>query len=979
VTASTLSQDVSGVASRTKEIFETRCFKCHGLNGQAEAGVFILDRERLVAERQVIPGDKSSKLLRLIETGFMPADLFETGEKLPEEEVKAVRTWIEAGAPEFLPAKREPRTFLRDEALVAEIVRDLSQLPERERKHMRYFSIAHLYNAGVPGERPEVSEDELEGHRIGLAKLLNSLSWQKRISIPLPVDQSRTLLRIDLRDYSWTPDNWRKVVESYPYGIRYAGADLVAQLSGAVLPYIRADWFVRTAARPPLYHALLDLPDKVRDLEKRLGVDGVKNFADEKRMFRAGLRKSGVSRNNRVIERHEAAHGAYWRSYDFATSVAEQNIFKNPLELDPAGGEMIFNLPNGLQGYMITSAGGDRIDEAPTNIVFDKGASDPVVRTGISCMKCHYAGMKVFTDDMRPVLTQLAGSKPTFDLAKALVLYAPQATIDSSLKGDAEAYRRAIEAAGGKVSSNERTEPVNALSRKYEDDLTVGQAAAEAGLDVPAFQERLKRSPRLVGALGFGQLLVSGGGYKRDAWEEYFGELVKELELGTFLENRTGHAEDTRDLTVERQASNKSKGSTTGLDAALAEAAHLRVVGRFEDAIAAYRRITQAAPDCADGHYESGLLLHEQGRAAEAIDALRAATKAAPGHLQAHFQLIMLLPKAEAVGAYRRRVDQEDTCANRVLHAYALLMDGRRDEAVAQAREALRLDGTSAEAHCVLGMALTSTNQSTEALAELRDAVRLNAAYSVARSHLGWALFRQGDAAGARTQFQEMLRLEPQRAWAHGSLGQFLLEIKDFEGAAREAEEAVRLAPKVGIGHWVLGCARFGAKDNCGSLIALKEAARLSPESAMFRLDLGAVLVESKDYCSAIRVYKEAIQLDANSPVGHWRLGIAYTLTKDWVSAETEMREAVRLAPRGAIYRRELGNIFIWRGNFEAAITVLKQAISLSDDAESHNLLGVAYSRQSKFSAAAAEYREALKINPAYEPASSNLKLLVGY
>ena len=82
-----------------------------------------------------------------------------------------------------------------------------------------------------------------------------------------------------------------------------------------------------------------------------------------------GSNNSGVSNHNRVVERHTSRYGAYWKSYDFAGSVGTQNILTHPLNFTHDGGEAIFNLPNGLQGYYLANASGFRLDDAPINIV----------------------------------------------------------------------------------------------------------------------------------------------------------------------------------------------------------------------------------------------------------------------------------------------------------------------------------------------------------------------------------------------------------------------------------------------------------------------------------------------------------------------------------------------------------------------------------------------------------------------------------
>ena len=149
----------------------------------------------------------------------------------------------------------------------------------------------------------------------------------------------------------------------------------------ADIPSVHVDWFVAQASLPPLYHDLLSLPSTDRELETRLEVDVIRNLlnAPSVRVWRAGTNNSGVSNNNRVIERHLSRYGAYWKSYDFAGSVGTQNIFTHPLSFTHDGGEVVFNLPNGLQAYYVTNASGFRLDDAPINIVSNPAASDPTV------------------------------------------------------------------------------------------------------------------------------------------------------------------------------------------------------------------------------------------------------------------------------------------------------------------------------------------------------------------------------------------------------------------------------------------------------------------------------------------------------------------------------------------------------------------------------------------------------------------------
>jgi len=527
-------------SSLARNILNRRCFDCHGANGVARKNIFVLDRERLVASRTIIPGNTNSLLLEVVESGAMPMG----GPELTQEEKDVLRTWIANGAPNWDDTKQSNRTFLTEPALLALIRNDLLQTSDRSRPFLRYFSLAHLYNAGV-------SEDELATDRAALSKLINSLSWHREITPIASIDSARTIFRIDLRDYNWTAATWNLLLAIYPYGIRSADSRVIDQLSGCPLPYVRADWFVANASIPPLYHDILGLPRTVRELERILGVETARGLEEEKNVVRAGLRSSAVSQNNRVLERHISPHGAYWKSFDFRSNLDNQNIFKDPLRLNPAGGEIIFNLPNGFQGYFLINAFGQRIDEAPVSIVSDRNSpDDPVIRNGRSCMSCHYAGIQSFKDEVRPVVRGLSFSP--FDLQKVLALYPAQSALDTLIERDRSRFEQAAAAIRASAISAQ-TEPINTLSRRFLAEMSVNQAAAETGLEASEFQSGVSRSPRLL-ELGYGQLLVRGGGIRRDFWEKHFGDVVRELALGDHVASVIVLSPRTRGVTIPNLA-----------------------------------------------------------------------------------------------------------------------------------------------------------------------------------------------------------------------------------------------------------------------------------------------------------------------------------------------------------------------------------------------------------------------------------------
>jgi hypothetical protein len=242
-----------------------------------------------------------------------------------------------------------------------------------------------------------------------------------------------------------------------------------------------------------------------------------------------------VSRNNRLIERHETSHGAYWKSYDFSDNTGAQNIFERPLgpgnderSFRHAGGEIIFNLPNGLQGYLLVNAQGKRLDKAPTDIVSDPRRPDRAVENGLSCMACHARGIQFKDDQVRAHVEKNRGAFPNDEVDTILTLYPPAATFRQLLKEDAERFERAARATGAHAG---RTEPILALASQYEAALDARRAAAEVDLPGNEFLARLERSPGLQRSLG--PLQIPGGTIPREVFDSVFAELVGEYKLGT--------------------------------------------------------------------------------------------------------------------------------------------------------------------------------------------------------------------------------------------------------------------------------------------------------------------------------------------------------------------------------------------------------------------------------------------------------------
>ena len=510
------------VAQDAYLILEQKCLTCHGPNGPFTEELIIESASQLVGSGAVVRGApvQSELFRRLFEED--EAKRMPLGQpQLSAAEIQKIGAWIQAGAPSW--DIEHDVSFITTDEMLTTIQNHLETLSAFDRPSARYFTTTHLYNAG---EGPEV----LRAAAIALSKLVNSLSWGYTVVKPEAIDAQGTVFYIDLRDYEWdTRDAWTQIETVYPYVIEFDATTrpvlhrkLTALREEMVceVPFVHVDWFLAVASLPPLYHDILSLPETESALERELGIDVAGNLrrAPGLRVLRAGTNDSGVSAHNRVVERHSFRNGAYWKSHDFASSVGPKNILQNPLSFDRDGGEVIFNLPNGLQAYYISDGAGNRIDVAPTAIVSNPAASDPSVRNGLSCIGCHTEGMKTFEDVVRGTYEQLP-ENPIKE--QVLRLYVEKTEMDRFVDEDTARYRDALEATGGIFGG---IEPVHRFHEKFQEALDASHAAASLGLQESVFVKAIGGNSGLQ-ELGLAGLL-SGGNVKRDAWTANFSEIV---------------------------------------------------------------------------------------------------------------------------------------------------------------------------------------------------------------------------------------------------------------------------------------------------------------------------------------------------------------------------------------------------------------------------------------------------------------------
>jgi serine/threonine-protein kinase len=573
------AENQSELSQKAFAVLKTHCYRCHGVK-QLVKGLDVLNHKSLTANNggeefeayYVVPGKPDqSGLWQSVdpENAYMPKEGSAEAASITNAERLILKEWIKQGA--VFP-KRRMREFISTKTILSAMRDYLFESKADDRKFLRFFTFTHLYN-----NNEKVTEYDLRLYKAALSKVANSLSYQRSMHLPQAVPGSEgTVFVVDLRRLGWDQRNiWLEVLKQYPYGLKYdyvrdeqtqqIAKDL-ALLSESSLPFVRADWFVFMASQPPLYHTILDLPETIQELEQRLEVDFHKNYQNGWKaggLGRAGFGRSGVSRQNRLVERHKTGAGAYWISYDFKPRRARGDLVRFPLGPEfegnkfnrhsflHDGGEVIFNLPNGLQAYMLADGQGNRLDiPAPADIVFDSAAvsGTPAIINGLSCMSCHRNGMISNLKDEIRGANAVGGTI----LDKVKALYPPSDVMDRWLEQDSRRFQTALQEATGpflqveedaKKPITEFPEPVGKVAGQYLADLAPLEIALELGIEnVEILQAKIEANRELL-KLGLGTLTQQPAGtIKREKWETLDGtslyqDVAVELRIGTAVQH----------------------------------------------------------------------------------------------------------------------------------------------------------------------------------------------------------------------------------------------------------------------------------------------------------------------------------------------------------------------------------------------------------------------------------------------------------
>jgi hypothetical protein len=516
-----------------ENVLASRCGYCHGpaLKDQAEAGMnYIDDIDQLVEKGKILPLNAAgSPLVQKMVRGLMPPP--GSGYPLPTAaEIDVVVSYINEpryweGAPVTDCADKDQ--LVTFDQLYEAVNRDLSSVDDDDQPFVRYISLTNRFTAGV-------CADALNRDRQALVKMMNMLSIKGPIGEVTPANQNETLYRIDLRKFDWDRsitvnnevfnDVWEAIARFNPYAVEFVGDDVDDAKADLLtdFPVMFADQMLDVAIIGNLYYAIVDI-DVAQTLttfaSDKLEIN-LQDDIDDEDAIRAGTTKSIVTRQDRLLERHDIGNrgGAFWLSFDFDAD-ANESIFEDPFGFAPGGSEAIFTLPNGMLAYIIADANDNIVEES--NILLDRSQDNFLAITAVSCSNCHATGFIPAVDEVGPLSERNARQLDldNDEVEQLRALYVSPAVFAKQVKEDSDLYQRALQSAALPLVGGD---PVSSVYLRFDDDLDIADAAGDLGVT----PDELERDITLLNPV---LTVLRGGTLDRDDFTAKYVESLCDL------------------------------------------------------------------------------------------------------------------------------------------------------------------------------------------------------------------------------------------------------------------------------------------------------------------------------------------------------------------------------------------------------------------------------------------------------------------
>ena len=223
------------------------------------------------------------------------------------------------------------------------------------------------------------------------------------------------------------------------------------------------------------------------------------------------------------------------------------------------------------------------------------------------------------------------------------------------------------------------------------------------------------------------------------------------------------------------------------------------------------------------------------------------------------------------------------------------LRAGKLDAAEAAFQRVLEQGGRVAYVHNNLGLVYQERGQHKPAVAQFREAIRLDPAYGAPRLALGASLLALDQVGEATVQLEQAAKLLPREPLARLQLARAYERAGKWTGAVEQYRALKRLAPREPEYAYQLGKAYLRLSE-----WSLRQLREIDPRSARLEQALGHNYRVQGRNDQALRAFERAALADPTLPEVHLALAQIHIELKNWEDARKEIDRELAIVPESA-------------------------------------------------------------------------------
>jgi tetratricopeptide (TPR) repeat protein len=293
---------------------------------------------------------------------------------------------------------------------------------------------------------------------------------------------------------------------------------------------------------------------------------------------------------------------------------------------------------------------------------------------------------------------------------------------------------------------------------------------------------------------------------------------------------------------------------------------------------------------------------------------------------------------------------------------------------------ALAVTANNSVAHNNLGVALSDRGEIESAVAQYREAIRIDPLYADSHNNLGVALAKQGKLEQAAEEYREALRLLPRGAFEnrlelHIKLSSIRMKQNQFPEAVEMLGQVLEAAPDSFDGHLNMGIALEKMGRLPEAIGHFQRALGIKPESTQALNGMGQALARSGRIPEGMECFQRARKADPNSVDALVNIGVALDHEGRSSEALEQFGTALRIRPDSAAASKNMGLTLARTGRLPEAIEHLRRAAKQEPgDFETQYALGLALAREKQFVEARDRFRKAVGLRPGDPAAREGLR-----